>query len=94
LPFWKSAGYIIAMSVAPRDLEICGPARPCRRPRPQFILSKDGRYSVAKLDREARPQGQYVGLGVKPEKVTVRSRDAPGLQNRCDVVCPDLSKVL
>jgi hypothetical protein len=49
LPFWKSAGYIIAMSVAPRALEICGPARPCRRPRPQLILSKDGRYSVAKL---------------------------------------------
>ena len=37
------------MSVAPRDLEICGPARPRRRPRPQLILSKDGRYSVAKL---------------------------------------------
>ena len=54
------------MSVAPRALEICGPARPCRRPRPQLILSKDGRYSVAKLIAERqRVTEALAGIGFR-----------------------------
>ena len=54
---------------------------------------RKGRYSVAKLIAKHGRKGNMSGW-VSDLKGDCPKRDAAGLQNRCDVVCPDLPKVL
>jgi hypothetical protein len=54
---------------------------------------RKGRYSVAKLIEKHSRNGN---LSKWREQLNgdCPKRDAAGLQNRCDMVCPDLSKIL
>ena len=54
---------------------------------------RKGRYSVAKLIEKRGRKGN-MSAWVSNLRGDCPNRDAAGLQDRCDLVCPDLPKVL